>query len=207
MNASAIPPPLPPVPRSSFVNATAWITLCLSILSLVMLALQAVMFLAVGRTGLFSKLQEQLALDPQASAFLSMALEWLPWLAVLITAQNLLFVTASVGLLKRREWGRKLFIALLALVIVWQIVMIPLQWSMMDRFQGLMMMGQKNVPPEAQAMMQAQMEASMIVSRLFSAAFGLVFAALFVWLIWKLRSPRVRAEFAAARPDSSGTRF
>lgn len=206
MNAPAIPPPLPPVPRSSFVNATAWITLCLSILSLLMLALQVVMFLAAGRTGLFSKLQEQLALDPQASAFLSMALEWLPWLAVLITVQNLLFVTASVGLLKRREWGRKLFIALLALVIVWQIVMIPLQWSMMDHFQGLMMMGQE-VRPEMQAMMQAQMEATSIISRLFSAAFGLIFAALFAWLIWKLRSPRVRAEFAAARPESSGTQF
>lgn len=206
MNAPVIPPPLPPVPRSSFVNATAWITLCLSILSLVMLALQVVMFLAAGRTGLFSKLQEQLALDPQASAFLSMALEWLPWLAVLITVQNLLFVTASVGLLKRREWGRKLFIALLALVIVWQIVMIPLQWSMMDHFQGLMMMGQE-VRPEMQAMMQAQMEATSIISRLFSAAFGLIFAALFAWLIWKLRSPRVRAEFAAARPESSGTQF
>lgn len=206
MNTPAIPPPLPPVPRSAFVNATAWITLCLSILSLVMLALQVVMFLAAGRTGLFSKLQEQLALDPQASAFLSMALEWLPWLAVLITVQNLLFVTASVGLLKRREWGRKLFIALLALVIVWQIVMIPLQWSMMDHFQGLMMMGQE-VRPEMQAMMQAQMEATSIISRLFSAAFGLIFAALFAWLIWKLRSPRVRAEFAAARLESSGTQF
>jgi uncharacterized membrane protein AbrB (regulator of aidB expression) len=106
-------------------------------------------------------------------------------------------------LLKRREWGRRLFIALLVLVVVWQIVMIPLQWSMMDHFQGLMMMGQE-VRPEMQAKMQAQMEASSIISRLFSAAFGLVFAALFAWLIWKLRSPRVRAEFAAAPPASSG---
>lgn len=206
MNAPAIPPPLPPVPRSPFVNATAWITLCLSILGLLMLALQAAMFLAAGRAGLFSKMQEQLALDPQASAFLSMALEWLPWLAVLFAVQNLLFVTASVGLLKRREWGRKLFITLLVLLIVWQIVMIPLQWSMMGHMQGLMMMGQE-VRPEMQAIMQAQMEATSIISRLFSAAFGLVFSALFAWLIWKLRSPRVRAEFATARLESPGTQF
>lgn len=206
MNTPAIPPPLPPVPRSTFVNATAWITLCLSGLGLLMLALQAAMFLAAGRAGLFARMQEQLALDPQASAFLSMALEWLPWLAVLFTVQNLLFVTASVGLLKRREWGRKLFIALLVLLIVWQIVMIPLQWSMVGYMQGLMMMGQE-VRPEMQAVMQAQMEATTIISRLFGAAFGLVFCVLFAWLAWKLRSPQVRAEFAAARLQSSGTQF
>jgi len=106
--------------------------------------------------------------------------------ALIVSASTL---CASIGLLLRHEWARIAFIGILVLGILWNIGGIVLQqWlmsSMLD-FQNV-----RAPPPELAATMQGMM----IAIRVFSALFAIGVSVLFGWIIQKLRSPEIAAEF------------
>ncbi|WP_242108752.1 hypothetical protein [Luteimonas aquatica] len=190
------PPPLPPVPRSTFVTLLAWITLGLVMLGVLVLAVEMAAFAAVSRSSGFSTLYQQFLRDPQMAQFVSTLLRWLPVLLAVIAAQTVLTLTASIGLLKRRDWARKLFIVLLLIAAAGQFATLPMQWALSDQFQGFVL--HQPMPPEMRVQMQMQIEGTRIATRIFGVAIAAVFSGLFGWLAWKLHTPRIRAEFGAA---------
>ncbi len=93
---------------------------------------------------------------------------------------------SAIALLKRKNWARIVFIVLMSIGIIWNVVALILQFTMfgtMNEFTG-----GHTPPPEFQSMMQVMKVASIIMVVAISALFGFV--------IKKLCSQSIKAEFA-----------
>jgi hypothetical protein len=91
-------------------------------------------------------------------------------------------LVSAIGLLKRKNWSRLVFIGLFGLGILWNIAGVVLQQVMMSS-----MSTPAGAPPE--------FENAATFMLIFGVLFAAAFSALFGWLMFKLLSRRVRAEF------------
>ena len=173
-----------PPPRSAFVNTLAWIFIIFAGFATVTGLLQNIMIWTV-----FPKEQMSLAMQQAEKAphfppvmqfmFSHFDLFFLCFLLVSVTA-----LVAAIGLLKRKNWARLAFIALMSLGVVWNVAGLAVQFSLLEQMPELS--GQA-VPAEFAAMMR--------IMQVVSVVMVLAFCALFVWLIRKLLSAPIRAEF------------
>jgi hypothetical protein len=182
-----------PAERSTFVTVLAWIFIVLSGFSTIMSIFQYVIMSFV-----FPFARMQASVDaararggiPPGAEFMIGNMRLLIGSFVLLSA---IMLVASIGLLKRRNWARRAFIALMALGILWNIGGLFLQRLMFSS----MPMGPGNAPPE----FRAQFESMMTAMQIASAIFAIAFCVLFGWIIWRLMSADVRREFdGGARP-------
>ena len=173
--------------RSTFVTVLAWVGIVFAGLSTFMTALQNIMF-----RFLLPKLpMEQLMNENNSSVQVPATAQFMFRHFDLIFLAAFLFslfaLIASIGLLKRKNWARIIFIALLALGIIWNLISLVFQKAMIQDFP---------LPPDAPEAFQSQMETMMTVMSIASVIFVLIFTALFGWMIWKLRSPQIVKEFS-----------
>jgi len=96
-------------------------------------------------------------------------------------------LASSVGLLRRRNWARICFMGVMFLGIAWNLVGLVFQYSMFTSMQQDMMA----VPPEA----ALDMQAFFVVMAVVGVLFALAFSVLFGWIIRRLLSPEIAAEF------------
>jgi len=103
-----------------------------------------------------------------------------------------LLLVTSIGLLKRWNWARLVFIAFMVLSIAWSIGSIGLQMAMMSSMQA-----------DVSAMQHAPVDfrAFQIVVTGMSTLFALAFSVLYAWIIKRLASAPVIAEFRAKVSD------
>ena len=102
---------------------------------------------------------------------------------------------ASIGLLRRRNWARLLFIGLLGLGIVYNIASLVLQQSMMSSFTTGFPLDSAFRADSAFQPMSQQFGQMMAGMRVAMTIFAIGFAALFAWIIAKLASRPIREEF------------
>jgi hypothetical protein len=177
------------VPRSSFVTVLAWIFIVLAGFATLIAVLQNIMINTVFP---LEDLQNASHKAPDAPAALSffashIRLFFASFLA--ITASTLV---SAVGLLKRKNWARFIFIAILVLGIVWNVVGLVAQQFFFASMQPF--------PPDAPPQVRAESEASdsfFLVMRVVSALMAIGFSILFAWLVKRLLSASVAAEFAS----------
>lgn len=182
-------PTLPTAPRSTFVSVVAWIFLAFSGLGVLVGLLQNLMVHTMFPAGVFEQLAS-MPPEPGMPAFM-------PWLfgnfklffalALLLSAMH--FV-AALGLLRRWNWARWLFIGLMAFGIVSSLGGLWLQASMMIGIHEQFSMLQQSRPEHL-----PNLGAFFIGIGVFSALMALAFSALYAWLIKRLLSPAVAAEF------------
>lgn len=173
-----------PPPRSAFVNTLAWIFIILAGFATCTGILQNIMIWTV-----FPREQMSLAMQQAEKAphfppvmqfmFSHFDLFFLFFLLVSATA-----LVAAIGLLKRKNWARLAFIALMGLGIAWNVAGLAVQFTMLEQMPELAGQG---VPQEFTTMLR--------IMQVFSVVMVLAFCTLFVWLIRKLRSAPIRAEF------------
>ena len=89
----------------------------------------------------------------------------------------LIALVASIGLLKRRNWARLVFIGLMALGIIWNLASPILQLIVLRGIPG-------------------QFELMRSIIQIISVIYALAFCLLFGWIIVRLMSAKVRSEFA-----------
>ena len=106
---------------------------------------------------------------------------------------SLFALTASIGLLKRKNWARIAFIAMLAIGIVWNLFSLAFQQTSMQKLP---------FPLNAPGEFQSQMETMMTVMSIVSVIFGLALTAFYGWIIWKLRSAQIVNEFKSVEHQS-----
>jgi len=92
---------------------------------------------------------------------------------------------ASIGLLKRRNWARRVFVVLLALGIVWTLASTLFQIATYSPIP---------LPPEV-ARGMPDLQYVMIVAMIFGAVWSIALSVLFGWLIKRLLAPDIVAEF------------
>ena len=167
--------------RSRLVTAVAWLGIATS---------GCVTPVALVQTLMVGTLSEQVAsaLDspelsqvPAPVRYLFEHLGPLSWLFLLGSVATLV---CSIGLLRRRNWGRLGVIALLVVGVLQQFGLFAIQLSM-----GASV----GVPGETPQEIKAVLVLLQVVGGILTVAQVAVCA----WLIWKLGTPTIRAEFGA----------
>jgi hypothetical protein len=168
--------------RSTFVNVVAWFGIAtgscatpIAVVQTLMLGTLAPQLHAVLESQELAQLPAPLRL-----VFANFELVFQAFLAA--AAATLVF---SIGLLKRRNWGRLGVIALLGVAIVQQLVLFGIQMSM----------GTAVLAPGGEAM--PELHAAMLLMQVIGGVLTVVQVGVCGWLIWKLQTPTVRAEFGA----------
>jgi energy-converting hydrogenase Eha subunit C len=176
--------PVGPVPRSTFITVLGWVGIAIAGGYGLTLILQfAVMqfFLGSGRVPTPDP-DEFAAISPMIGWFVrNFRLYLISMIAICMGG-----VVASIGLLRRRPWGRVTTIAMMVIGIVWSIVSVVIAE-----------MAVPNVPPDPNVPggVATMFALATWGARIASALLALVSVLVFGWLIHKLRTPAIRAEF------------
>jgi hypothetical protein len=184
--------------RSTFVTVIAWVFICLGAAFALISGAELVGVLLLSEKTIQTAVHnsDALAHMPAYNRFFIDHIGLT--LAVSLIALLLLFVTA-IGLLKRKGWARPTMIALLGLAVIRYVVAVTMQ---------LLYFSPASIPapPNASATEAATYQSMMSVAMYGSAIFSLAIAAVFVWIIVRLMSPAIRAEFGSAPPDAQSAR-
>jgi hypothetical protein len=165
--------------QSTFVTVVAWLAVLLSgfaALSSLPVVFMAPMLFPPGEIP-----ASELAQMPPSARFMFQNMMWIAGLQVLVWFATLAF---SIGLLKRREWGRVGFIAVLLVMIFSIIAMAVFQNQMLAE----MFAGVEEAPADAASFL--------LVMRAAFVLFPLALLSLLGFLAYKLNSPSIRAEFS-----------
>ena len=171
----------PQAQRSTFVTVLAWVSIVLAGFATLIAVLQNVMLNAMGA---FDDMPfHHGPLEQQAPAALHFMVEHvrLFFLSFFILSAGTL--VSAVGLLKRKNWARPAFVGILSLGILWNVGGVLLQQF---AFPSTEIVAPEPPPgfKDAQALMFV-----------FTTAIPLGLSLLFAWLIWRLLSRQVGAEF------------
>jgi hypothetical protein len=179
------------VERSDFVTLLAWVFIGLSGLGTLMGMAQYMMINFMMSIG---QMQDAMNAAKARGDFPPAAEFMLGHIRQFIGAYfllSLITLVASVGLLKRWNWARLVFICLMALGIVWNLAGLVLQRVMMSTMLSSIPMLPPNLPPDFRAEVESMMTGMQVVG----AIFALGFCVLFGWIIKRLMSADIRREF------------
>jgi hypothetical protein len=121
--------------------------------------------------------------------FFSFMLENLRLFFALFLVLSALTLASAIGLLRRQNWARIVFICIMALGIVWSAGALSLQFSMVSGFPL--------VPEDDQSEFAFHFRTMARVIMGFSAVVAGGSAVLFGWIIRRLLSGDIRREFSA----------
>ena len=102
---------------------------------------------------------------------------------------SLVALVAGVGLLRRKNWARIILVVLFLIGIVWNLGGLWIQYQMVDFM--------RQPPPHAPADFARQMEVGILIMRIGSYVVAIGTSAVFAWLIHRLLSSPIKAEFHA----------
>jgi hypothetical protein len=169
--------------RSTLVTVVGWIFLIFSGFGLFGSIMQNLMINLV-----FPLDEMRAAIPPEAPAAVAWMIDHIQLVFFVPLLACTAVVASSIGLIRRREWGRRSFVAVLALAALWCLVSVGLQMAM-----GVHMA----VPPEAGEMGQ-RFQAIFNAIQFVGAMIGIGMSALFGWLALQLCSWPIKREFRGA---------
>jgi len=164
--------------RSTFVTVVAWIFIIGSGLATLMSLMQNIMIHVMFDKDKFSHLPED---TPTGAAFMFENFQII-FLAFLIIC--ILMLVSSIGLLKRKNWARLVFIFILSLGILWSLGSLILQAVFFS-----------TMPEMAQGPEYQEFKTMQTLMQWFTAIISIGFAILFGWIIKRLLSGTVKQEF------------
>lgn len=190
--------------KSTFVSILAWVFIVLSAGATAVSVLQNLMLYL-----LFPREEIKAALASGAQV------QHIPWTARVMMGHFEVFVGAflvvsilmlitAIGLLRRWNWARRIFILFMVMGIVWNMVGILLQyWWFSDM----------PMPMDADGRFTGAMQAMMLAMRVFTAIIAVVMSGVMGWVIWRLTRPAIAVEFGvgtapvlpASRADAGRT--
>ena len=177
-------------PRSGFVSAVAWPFIALAGFATLIAVLQnAVVTLMAWGDPTFEELTREAAASGHMPPFAVFMFAHFRLLLAGFLAVSALTLAAAIGLLKRRNWARLAFIAMMLLGVLWNLGAIWLAFSMWTWFPP--------VPDAAPADFRASFETMAKVITAVNIAVGVLLAGLFAWIARRLASREIRQEFAA----------
>ena len=177
-----------PVPRSTFVTVLAWIFIVLSAFATLISILQNVMIALVFPVAEMQAAASQAKDQPGMPWFASWMFEHVQIFFLCFLLASASSLAASIGLLKRKNWARLLFVTLMALAVAWNIAGVALMFFFLSSFG------------DVAAAHQAAGEHFDLVFKVmfaFNMVIVVAFVCLFGWIIKRLVSEDIRREFAA----------
>ncbi|WP_368563104.1 hypothetical protein [Pseudoxanthomonas sp. UTMC 1351] len=173
--------------RSQFVTVMAVISIVLGIVGtaygLLQMVVVTVLLDSDSVRSAFAEIPAE-SLPPFANGLIAY-LPAMGWGFVLMSGA---FLAASVGLLKRYEWGRLLFIVFMVVGAAANFVGVWLLAAVFDWLQSL--------PVSADAAyLQAELAQLRVTSLAMTSGSAVVFAALHGWIVYQLCTRAIRSEF------------
>jgi len=190
---TAIQPTDTQVPvRSSFVTVVAWIFIVLSGFGTLMTAMQNLMFSSMPFDEFGTAFRDSTAVHVPATARFMFSHMRLIFLVGFLLA--LLMLVSSIGLLRRRNWARLVFMGMLVCWILYMLAGVFIQQSFMSSFNTSF-----NASATQDSVFRAnadRFQSMFATMRVFAIVFSLGIAGVLGWIVVKLSSARIRAEFA-----------
>lgn len=185
-------PTPPPLPASGFITALGRLSVLLAALGVAWALVQTVLALLLPDAAV-----ARLAAQPEVPAAVVRVLEHRHLLSLATLLLSGLFLAVAWGVLKRQEWARLGFIVLLVVGALANFAGLALIGPMFDGIEGMFPAELLDTPDGRQFTSQMQMNRYVSFG---SALLGaLAFAALHGWVVWKLCTAAVRAEFEGRR--------
>ncbi|MBD8881396.1 hypothetical protein IHE49_12985 [Rhodanobacter sp. 7MK24] len=179
----SVPPPL----RSTFVTVLAWVFIGMAGFATLIAALQNLML-----QWLFLPAMQAQPMPPLPQG-MPVPMQWMfghmAWFFRAFLLVSSLTLIAAIGLLRRHEWARRMFIGLMGFAIAYHLLGLAWQWWFMGSMDTFV--HAPGMPADASAVMHGFMRAI----QLFSTLMALGFCVLFGWIIRRLHSAQVRDEF------------
>ena len=170
-------------PRSTFVNAVAWVFIALAGFTTLIAILQNIMIGIMAPQGAMRGIENAQEIPAFAKFMFSHPqIIFGTFLAVFAGT----FISA-IGLLKRKNWARLVFIGLMGLGILWNVASAALPFIMFSSMPPM----PAHVPEET----RNNFELIKNVMMVFSILMTILFACLFGWIIKRLISSEIKREF------------
>lgn len=173
------------VQRSTFVTVVAWIFIAFSGFATVISVLQNIMIQTMFNT---QEVEQALAapLPPDMPAFAGWLMQNMRLFFGAFLLVSGVTLAASIGLLLRKNWARVTFIGIMAVGILWNVAGLFVQFSMFSQMQEIF----AAAPPGA-----PDMSSFIVAIAVASLLFAVGFSALHGWIIYRLCSSSIAAEF------------
>jgi len=177
--------------RSTLVTVVAWVFLILSALA-TLGALMNVLILAVMPAATVDAIVSQVTQDTAVTHLLPAPYQFMMHHARLVALIKLVWwaavLIASVGILQRREWARRTFVATLGIEIIVVILAFVMSQSMLMGIASQL----------ASQSRTGQVPPGMGTGMALGGLLGVGIVAILLWLLLTFRSARVRNEFTSA---------
>ena len=171
--------------KSSFVTVLAWIFIVLGGFATVISILQNIMVYAM------FPVEEMHAAaagaKEQTPAIALFMLDHMRGIFLSFFVICTLTLVSAIGLLKRKNWARLTFVAVMGAGILWNIGSLV--------FQLFFFSSMPNVASDVPGGFESGFETIMVVMMVFSALMAVGFSVLFGWIIKRLLSTGIKAEF------------
>lgn len=171
-----------PVPQSAFVTVLAWVMIAFGVFGVLMALLQSVlvnMLLPMFESAI-----------PLAGAAGALPLAFLRFAMLAALAFSVLMTYGAYALLKRRNWARILYIVMFIVSAVLHAVAaaaLGLGFSLIE------------LPAAGTGWMSPEIQSALRAMAITLAILMLAMAAGYVWLVHRLLSPAIAAEFGVLR--------
>ncbi|BFI94832.1 MAG: hypothetical protein RSP_03420 [Rhodanobacter sp.] len=179
--------PTPPPLRSTFVTVLAWLFIGMAGFAALIALLRNLMLQWLWLPAM--QMQPAPPLPPGLPAPTQWMFGHMVWFFRAFLLVAAVTLAAAIGLLRRHEWARRLFIGLMGLNIAYQVLGLAWQWwfaGSMDAFLHA---------PGMPADMSSVMHDFMRAAQVFGTLMALLLCALSGWIIRRLCSAQVRDEF------------
>lgn len=172
-------------PRSTFVTAVAWVFIVLAGFATVTAVLQNIMI-----SVMFPKeAMSEAANVKDAPAFIRFMFAYPQVLFGAFLAASAIAFISAIGLLKRKNWARLIFIAILVLGIVWNLGGLVVMFFAFSSMPP--------IPDQAPQDFRDGFDMMWKIMMGFSVVIALAFAGLLGWIIKRLTSADIKREFLA----------
>lgn len=170
--------------RSGFVTGLAWIFIVLGGFATFIGLMQNIMlFYLFPAEEINQVLAEQGPIEQMPTVFRFM-FSHIELIFMSFFAFFMLILVSAIGLLKRKNWARVMFITLMVLAIIWNVLGAGVQLFMFD-----------SLPMPADEQLPVEFEKVQHIMQGFMLGFLLAIIGLFVWIIRKLTSDTIKTEF------------
>lgn len=177
------------VTRSGFVTALAWSFIILAGFATVITLFQNIMItLMFPMEEMRAAMREAQKSQPMPELFV-LAFESFHLLFAAALVSSVVTLVAAIGLLKRQNWARLVFIVIMAAGVAWNLAALAMPFYMSDLFP--------EVPGHAPPGFHDNFKLVWNIMIGFSVVMCLVFAGLFAWVVKRLVSSDIRQEFSA----------
>ena len=181
------PSPIPSL-RSSFVTGLAWIFIAIGSVATLISVVQNILVHTLFPLDVALQAMDNAGIKQHVAPAFAQVFRHIAWLVAAFLLFSVVTLVSSIGLLKRKNVGRIVFIAIMAIAIAWSLSLPFVQYYFIETMF--------ETQPDTALLAKSHFRFFATVVLIVSSVISISFAVLFGWIIRRLTSTAIRREFA-----------